>query len=227
MLVRSVRTPYAGAVSSFSESSIPVLVLPYRAEVVAFAEVPPVDVGEVEFAVHALPDHEVAEAFRTGLDDEVGVVREDESVLDGGLVDVLGFEVAVVDGAREIPDGGRELVAATEPDTDRDRGVRALRVLGFSDRDLSRCVQALELARERRCGGAVEDAHVDGDVDGTVLERPREEVAEGVVRALFEEVAFRDDESDVLGDGRVRRPHAEREIAVVQAHDRLLRRARS
>ena len=51
-------------------------------------------------------------------------------------------------------------------------------------------VEVLEFAGERRCGRAVEDAHVHRDLGRTVLERPREEVAERVVRALFEEVAF-------------------------------------
>ena len=211
-----------------SKSPLSVLVVQHGSQVVAFAEVAPVHVGEVELRVDGLPDHEVGEAFGAGLDDEVGVRGEDEALLDDGLVDVLGVEVARVDGFGDLPDRGRELVFPAETDTDLDGGVDGFGVVGTPDRDLAGRVEGCEFSFQGGGDSLVEDADVDRHALRAVLERPLERGCERVVGALLQEVALCHDEGDVRGGRGVVAADAEREVPVVQTHgtDSVTRRHR-
>src|ERR1700740_3229021 len=68
--VRTGRTPY---LALLPEAPVALLERAHRAQKVDAAERGPEDVGEVELAVHALPQHEAGQAdLAAGADDQVG-----------------------------------------------------------------------------------------------------------------------------------------------------------
>ncbi len=202
---------------------LPVLVVPERPQVVPLPEVPPVDVGEVQFRVDGLPNHEIGEALGTGLDHQVRRGREDEAAVDVVLVDVPGVEFARFDLLGQALDGRGELVFPAEADGYLDRRVDLFVVVGPADRHRAGGPDVLKFPAERRDGPLVEDAGVDDDPVGTELERQVEEQFERVVGAGFEQVALGDDERDGVGEGGVAALEARGEIPVVEGHDRRLR----
>ncbi len=111
-------------------------------------------------------------------------------------IDLVGF-----DALGERLDGTGKLVFAAETDPDLDRRIGGCPVVRSTDGDLSWRVDRLEVASQRRNRFGVEDAHVNRHAR-CVLERPLEAVGERLVPTVLEQVAFGDDEGDVLGDPR-------------------------
>jgi len=210
--------PQAGL--SLAEPALSLLVVPEGTQVVAPPEVPPVDVREVQFGVDRLPDHEIGEPFGPGFDDQIRHCREDETSFDVLLVDVRWVETAGLDLFGDSLDRLGELVFSPEADADLDGGVGLRVVVGRPDGNRTRRVEPFEFASERRNDFPVEDAHVDDDPLGPELERPAETVRHGLIRTLFEQVAFGDDDRDRLGQLLLREPEAAGEIPVVQSHMR-------
>jgi len=206
---------------SASEPPLPILVVEDGPEVVTPAHVPPVHVGEVEFGVDGLPDHEIGEALGARLDQQVGFVGEDESPLHVGLVDVFWIETPGVDLLGQRADRGGELPFAAQTDVHLDGGCGWFGVVRRSDGDGTGRVDGAEFALQRRHHRLVEDAHGDGDAVGAVFERPAKDAFEAGVGALFQQVAFSEYEGDVRGWLTVVDPLPEREIAVVQSHGRI------
>ena len=90
----------------FAESPFAVLIVGNGAVQLFGREIGPEDFGEVEFAVGALPEQEVAQSeFTAGSDEEFGVGHELrlECLPDGLLVDVLGLECSLGNTFGNVP----------------------------------------------------------------------------------------------------------------------------
>jgi len=201
-----------------TEPPLALLVLSQRPEVVPLPDVPPVDVGKIQFGVDGLPDHEIREAFPAGLYDEVRVDREDEFALDVVPADVGRVELSGVDLASEFPDGGGELVLSAEADTHQDRRVGTLVVTGAANRDRPGRVHLAQFPAEPVDCPRVEDAHVDDHPLGVELDGPPEAVFQRGVGAPFEQVPFREDDRNRLREGGVAVLQAGCEVPVVETH---------
>ena len=181
----------------------------------------------MELRVDRLPDHEIRQALCARLDEKIGLVGKDESLLDPRRVDGRRIEVSGARLSSQFPDDAGELAFAPESDAHLYGGVGALGVLGAANGDLVGGVYRPELALDGRHDGLVEDAHRERDALGPVFERPPEKLLDGRVGTLFEQVALRDNDRDALGRvGAVTPPEpvAEREIPVVRVHDRFYHR---
>ena len=208
----------SGSLRSPAKPTLAVLVIPQRTEVVPAADVLPVHVRKVEFGVDRLPDHEIRESLVAGFHHQVGGHRKDQVLLDVGLLDILGVELAGVDGLGELSHRGRELVFATQPDAHLNGGVDTLVGPGTPNRHRQRRFDALEPCTEPRDGFFVEDADVDDHAFGAELDRPVQQGLQGGVPAV-EQVPFGEDHGDGLRERGVAVPEAGGEVGVVQTHD--------